>query len=208
MSADQPSVRLFLREKAFDPALNRYLFIHGYSGDEHSMEIFARKLPPDALVAFARAPFPAQPTGFSWTEQPPATGLSFRDYTNGALALINALTYLGERAPAKPWRVCGFSQGAALALVFALEYPHEVGRVACLAGVYVFPPDLSRLDRLEKIPIYMAHGVADKIAPVEEAREAARKLEKAGLNVDWCENKGGHKLPLDCQPGLTHFLTG
>jgi len=42
------------------------LLIHGFTGDENSMWVFAQGLSPDCWIIAPRAPHAAEPGGFTW----------------------------------------------------------------------------------------------------------------------------------------------
>ncbi len=60
-----------VRHAAQEPA-RFLLLLHGWTGDENSMWIFARNFPADMWIAAPRALYPAEGGGYSW--RPPHSG--------------------------------------------------------------------------------------------------------------------------------------
>ena len=103
----------------------------------------------------------------------------------------------------------GFSQGAALAFTFALRYSERVGFVAGLSG---FLPDkisiLVEGNPLSGKHIFLAHGTQDHLIPIEQARQAAQTLGKAGARISFCIDNVGHKLSASCFSSLSVYFRG
>jgi phospholipase/carboxylesterase len=187
------------------------LLIHGWTGDENSMWIFARRLPRDYWVVAPRAPFATKPAGFSWRVGAPGTGswLEPDDLRKSAETLLSMLDSLASEhgLPVKPWNVMGFSQGGALAATLALLFPERVQRLALLAGFV--PPEAESLAAARPLRgkhVYVAHGSLDELVDVELGRRAAQVLESAGATLEFCEDEVGHKVSVNCMSGLESFF--
>ncbi len=183
------------------------LMIHGWTGDENSMWVFASRLPPDALLIAPRGLYIAQGGGFSWYPKLNKPLPWFDDLAPAAQQLFDLLS--PQNIPAGDFsslHLVGFSQGAALAYSMTLMNP---GWVASLAGLSGFLPDGAtsylRPGRLEGLPTFIAHGTQDDRIPVERARAGVAQLEQAGAKVTYCEDDVGHKLSAKCFRGLEAF---
>ncbi|HMN61516.1 MAG TPA: hypothetical protein PJ988_14180 [Anaerolinea sp.] len=182
-------------------------FVHGWTGDEHSMEIFSQGLPDDWWILFPRGPITA-PSGYGWapTRQdawPPIS--AFEPACRGLMTEID-LRLTESSTQNLPLSLVGFSQGGAVCHALTLIYPDRIDRTAILAG---FLPSLDRpyeLSRLAGKPYFLAHGLRDETIPVEVAHESVRLLESAGVDVAYCESNTGHKLALPCLKQLHAFL--
>ncbi len=185
------------------------VMLHGRTGDEYSMDVFLRAIPADYRVLSPRGPYSAPEHGYAWVASYPGLTAPFPDYQITAANLnavidrwINQNHLLGDRLA-----LIGFSQGAAMALVFALTYPERVDRVACLSG-FLPQTDLPVAGEfsLAGLRVFISHGTQDKIVPVEHARKAALWLKAAGAHVTACESEVGHRLSAPCHRGLKEFL--
>ncbi len=54
--------------------------------------------------------------------------------------------------------------------------------------------------------VFVSHNRQDEMVPVEKARQAVEFLQKAGAQVSFCENEGGHKVSKECMAGLEGFF--
>jgi phospholipase/carboxylesterase len=186
-----------------------FLLLHGWTGDEKSMWIFASGLPQEAIFVAPRGLYPVPGGGFGWRsfeeEQWPHVAdfipavekisglLSPRHFPTGDFSKLNLL---------------GFSEGAAMAFTLLLTYPGLFRSVAGLSG---FLPEgamqLTRNHSLRGKYVFLAHGALDELVPVARAREAVELLENAGAQVTYCEDSVGHKLSASCFRGLEAFFS-
>jgi phospholipase/carboxylesterase len=188
------------------------LLLHGWTGDENSMWIFARNLPPDTLLLAPRAPHESPIGGHSWYPMRDARSWpSLDDFEPAVNALLDFLdNWPAFGVPAADFsklRLAGFSQGAALTYTLGLIYPE---RVTALAGLAGFLPEGSNTlfsnQPLKGIPIYISHGSTDELVPVEKARQAVQFFDQMGADVTYCESDAGHKLSADCFRGMEAFF--
>jgi phospholipase/carboxylesterase len=187
------------------------LLLHGWTGDENSMWVFERLLPSNALVIAPRAPYESRGTdlgGYSWVDQ----SIQFLPTAREFLPSVYGLKQLLEDVMAaysvnieSNLSVVGFSQGAAMAIAFATEFPALVSKLAVLAG---FLPD--QLDEISKndadYSVYIGHGSEDDVLPLENAERARSYFESRGVKVTYCVSPVGHRLGTECATGLNDFL--
>jgi phospholipase/carboxylesterase len=213
------SWNLRVRHASEEPA-RFMLLLHGWTGDENSMWLFARNFKTDLFIVAPRAPHPAKIGGYSWravptSKQRPDQGKTrslpmLMDLKPAAESLIKLVDDISVSigVDAAQFEVAGFSQGGAMVNVLALLYPHRIRKAAVLAG---FMPDGvdELLDRqvLKDVPFFVAHGSQDILITVEQARSSIELLEKAGAQVTYCEAEVGHKVSADCTRGLESFFS-
>ena len=189
------------------------LMLHGWTGDENSMWVFARKFPQNMWIAAPRGPHASKEGGYSWrtlhSVQENDWGLpSLSDLKPAADGLIRLVDDISASidVDAETFDVVGFSQGGALTNVLTLLYPQRIRKAAVLAG---FMPggtdDLIKRHVLDGKEIFVAHGAKDDLVPLERAEQARRLLEEAGARVSFCEADVGHKVSADCLRGLEAF---
>lgn len=200
------------------PGPHPFIFLlHGWTGDENSMWVFASRLPDTGWLAAPRAPYPSPLGGFSWRDESQITvqaNVSARrwttitDYQPAVEMLIGLLT--PENFPGADLdqvSLVGFSQGGAMGYALALMHPE---RVRLVAGLSTFLPGgiepfVLRVPLLDK-PVFIAHGTQDNLVPIDKARRSVEQLEQAGASVTYCENEVGHKLGADCFCALEDFF--
>lgn len=187
------------------------LMLHGWTGDENSMWVFARNFPTDYVLLAPRAPHPAPQGGFSW--RPPRADSfgrpSLDDLRESAEALIRLVDGYAAKGQidAAQFDVMGFSQGAALSNVLTCLYPHRIRRAGILAGF--MPSGMEEIVAQKPLagkPIFVAHGTQDNLVPIDRARASMTLLEQAGAHVTYCEAEVGHKVSADCLRGLESFF--
>ena len=185
------------------------LMLHGWTGSEQSMWIFSNRLPEDHLLIAPRGIFTAPLGGYGWHEYH-KNGLPTVEEFYPAIGELYELLNVnyfpsGEFSEIK---LTGFSQGAALAYVFALLYPHRVHSFAGLSGF--LPNNVETI--IEDLPLarkrgFVTHGKRDKLVPVARARYSVEILQQAGAIITYCEEDVGHKLSVNCFRGLEGFFS-
>lgn len=194
------------------PNARLLLLIHGFTGDENSMWVFARDLPEHYWIVAPRAPYTEETGGYSWRssrfgnlDEP---GLDWlRQSAEALIRLVDAYSS-SVRIDASVFDVMGFSQGAGVCNVLTFLHPQRVRKTGILAGFV--PSGLEELVSgrpLEGKPFFVAHGTKDETVPVERARESIALLEQAGAQVTSCEDDVAHKVSMTCLRALKQFLT-
>lgn len=189
-----------------------FLLLHGWTGDENSMWIFASRLPDDALLIAPRGLHPAPMGGYSWVAARTDRWASLDAFRPALAALLDLVTPAnfpdGDFARL---RAAGFSQGAALTYSLALLHPDKLLAFGGLAGF--MPDDVEEVVAARPLavgpaglPAFVTHGSQDNIVPLEKARRAVEQLEAAGAQVTFCVDDVGHKLSLNCFRGLETFF--
>ncbi len=188
------------------------LLVHGWTGDENSMWVFARNLPPQYWIVAPRASYATEPGGYSWqtVHSDGADRLTLADLKPAAQSLISFVDAFGlENAlDTSQFDAMGFSQGAALVSTLALLHPDRIGRFGVLAGFV--PKGAERLVSgrpLSGKACFVAHGTQDERVEIELARRSVKLLEEAGANVTYCEDEVGHKLSARCLRALEAFFS-
>ena len=195
------------------------VMIHGLTGDENSMWVFARRFSPNYWIIAPRAPHPANPQGFSWRPNPLSIDEARANQTNrpsldalkesaeGLIRLIDEYA-ASVKVEARTFDAIGFSQGAAMVNVLGMLYPERVRKMGVLAGFAPYGLDDYVSQRaLAGKHVFVAHGTQDDMVPIERARESMRLLEQAGASITYCEDAVGHKLSSSCLRALEQYLT-
>ncbi len=187
------------------------LLLHGYTGDENSMWVFAKDLPHHYWMVAPRAPYPSELTGYSWRPLQPGTfgRPSLEELIPQAEALIRLVdayqASAGIEAPS--FDVMGFSQGGAMSNVLAFLHPQRVRKMGILAGFVPSGLDVYAHDHpLEGKSVFVTHGTRDEMVPIDRARASVAVLEQAGARIVYCEDDVGHKVSLNCLRALRSYL--
>ncbi len=190
------------------------VLLHGFGADEADLFGIAPALDPRFLVVSARAPREAEPMGFAWyaidfLKHPPrpdeAQALESRDL------LVRFLAEACAGYGADPGRVwlCGFSQGASVAIGAALSRPDLLRGVVAHSGRVLrgfLPP--APPAGLAGLPVLWLHGRADSVVPVTHGREARALLPPLGVDLDYREYALGHEIGPESLRDMRDWLSG
>lgn len=174
------------------------ILLHGRGGSADDMIELGRLLAPaDPKVAIL-AP---QAAGGTWYPQRFLAPLQQNEpYLSSALGvvagIIAQLSSLG--IPSRRVVLGGFSQGACLALEFAVRHPQRYGGVAGLSGAVIGPPGLARelAGSFGGTPVFLGCGDRDPHIPAASVQESATIFRR--LEADVVER---------IYPGLPHTVS-
>ena len=147
--------------------------------------------------------------GYAWT---PRREDSTPDDGRRAEELIGAL--LDEvmeryRVEAGGMVLAGFSQGGMMTFRCGLTRPDAFAGLVVLSSTIADSEDLRlRLPPDRGRPIFMAHGTADPLISVEEARESVRFLQAEGYGPEYREYSMAHEISQDVLDDLVPWLRG
>ena len=182
---------------AADASLPLVVALHGRGSDEERFLSFFDGLSARVRVASLRAPID-EGNGFAWW--------SFRGKTSdeirrecGRLSqrIVDTTTRLTTQYPTEgPVVLVGFSQGAMLAYLIALEHPTAFETVIPVGGVLFESWVPSRLP--PGFPHVVAfHGEDDPIIPVEAGRRSVSDLRRLGADAK-----------IESYAGVPHWIMG
>lgn len=118
--------------------------------------------------------------------------------------LINQLIAreVARGIPTERILLAGFSQGCAMALQTGLRYPEKLGGLLCLSG-YVPLNDKIANERHaanQATPIFLVHGRADPVIPIQRAEQSRDLLKSLAYQVEWHEYMMQHSV---CEEEIT-----
>lgn len=166
------------------------VFVHGYGANGADLmglaDVLAHALPEAAFVApDAPDAVPGVPLGRQWF---PISALDMQEMARGARAAAPAFNAFLDAElerlglPDSALALVGFSQGTMLSLHAGLrrKTPSAViiGFSGALPDVAALPAEIAC-----RPPIFLAHGEADTVVPVQATHIAAQALAGLGLSV-------------------------
>lgn len=191
------------------------LMIHGITGDENSMWVFGRKFSTSYLILAPRAPFSAQPAGYSWRDVEKSTlqtdfGFptlhALQSSADDLIRLVDEYT-ASLKIEAHQFDIVGFSQGGAMVSVLSLLYPNRINKMGILAAFvpagldeYIAKKSLSGKN------VFVAHGTKDETIAIERAYASVELLKQAGAQVNFVQDEVGHKLGANGMKALEEYL--
>lgn len=186
------------------------LLLHGRSGDEESMEIFASVVPDGYLKVCPRGILPDPDGGYRWHPRfPKRTWPQWQHFEPAIISLAGALATIANRYGAKDtgMLVIGFSQGAALGCAFTLGHAAWVKALVLLSGyVPEIPADRWGPGALAGKPVFLSHGTKDRLVPIAVAESGIQVLTRLGAQIERCQTGTGHKVGAECMRGLRTWL--
>lgn len=132
--------------------------------------------------------------GFSWydiTGNPASGVLRSRKLL---FALLDDLRTRGY--PTEQTTFGGFSQGCLMAIDVALYYPHRLAGIVGISG-YVFEPEKAATEfppTAREQRFLVTHGTFDPVVPFEKTRPQIKRLQAAGLRIEWHEFAKPHTI--------------
>ena len=198
--ASEPLVHV-VREAAGEPE-GALILLHGRGADEHDLGPVLDLLDPDRrLVGLTPgAPLPGPPgAGGRWWYMVPRVGYPDPRTFHATYAQLTAFLdgWLQDRAIT--WErtlIGGFSMGCVMSYATALgpRRPAPAGILAMSGFIPTVEGWDAEFETRRDLPVFITHGSRDSVISVEFARDARRRLEDAGLPVEYHEHEGGHQL--------------
>lgn len=173
------------------------VMLHGRSGNEDVMWIFAKATPPGWLLVAPRGIKTDPDGGYDWRRRGQDEWPTLEQFDEAVTAVTHFIRVLPELYRADPEQIylMGFSQGAATAYAAAIRHPGLVQGIAGLVGFMPIACDESlEASPLVDLPIFMAVGKRDPLIPTERAAGCAQTLFMAGTQMEYHEYDTGHKL--------------
>jgi len=182
------------------PASHLVVLVHGYGSDGNDLIGLAphwQQEAPGAAFIAPNAPDPlAGSPGYQWF---PISRIDPHEMQKGVERVGPLLDQFldAELArlslPPEKLMLVGFSQGAMLSLHVGLRRATPPAAIVGLSGLLAGPPPFELSEREDSPPVFLAHGDADQVVPVQAMLMAASALGEAGLRVQWHLARGiGH----------------
>lgn len=190
------------------------VLLHGYGADGADLIGLGqewRELWPDMAFVAPNAPEPCalNPGGYQWF---PLDAARIDNRVRGAAAarpvLINFLIDLWGQTglTARDTVICGFSQGAMMALHIGTSLDSAPIAVVSFSGALIPPAGFAE-GRYAKPPIALIHGELDQVVDPDLSRESAQVLADAGYQARLFISPGtGHGIAPDGLDFATLFL--
>lgn len=188
------------------------ILLHGRGSSAEDIASLATVLGVDRVAYLV-----PEATGHTWYPQRFVAPLEANEpWLSSALGVVGALVARAAAAgiPTARTAIAGFSQGACLALEFAVRTPARYGAAIGLSGGLIGPPDRPRAPApkgasLGGTPVFLGCGDRDGHIPEEVVRSSAEVLGALGGAVDLRIYPGmGHTINEDEIAAVRALLTG
>jgi phospholipase/carboxylesterase len=192
------------------PASHLVVLVHGYGSDGNDLIGLAphwqKQMPTAAFVAPHGPDRVSGSHGYQWF---PISRIDPQEMAKGVDIVAPVLNQFLDAELARlslpPDRLIlvGFSQGTMLSLRVGLNRATPPAAIVGLSGLLAGAP----AERTEGPAIFLAHGDADDVIPVQAMLMAASALGMAGLRVQWHLARGiGHGVDPDTIARAGDFL--
>ncbi|MDB5763262.1 MAG: carboxylesterase [Herminiimonas sp.] len=195
-------------ETAPNPTVS-VIWMHGLGADGSDFVPIVRELDLKGCPAI-RFVFPHAPTmpvtvngGYvmrAWYDILGAD-LARREDEQGLRASQTAIEQLIEREKSRGIAanrivLAGFSQGCAMTLQTGLRHHEKLAGLLCLSGYLPIHTTIEaeRHSANQSTPIFIAHGRADQVIPIDRAEQSRDLLQSLGYPVEWHEYMMQHAV--------------
>ena len=203
-----------LPPKSGNAATQLMVLLHGYGADGADLMGLGyhwRDLFPSTVFVSPNAPWPCgrNPSGYEWF--PLLEDKIGGRITGAAVArpiIVNFLIDLWAQTglTARDTILCGFSQGAMMALHVGTSLDQPLKAVVAFSGALI-PPEGFGEPQYARPPMAVIHGERDQVVEPNLSISAAHTLEAAGFGVSLHISKGsGHGIAPDGLDFATAFL--
>jgi len=222
MTTSQPShpdlpLTYLLRPPLTPPAAGEraplLVMAHGVGSNERDLFGLAPDMDPRLHIMSLRAPLTMGPDAYGWfnvTFVPNGHVIDVEQLDASRKVFAETLRAAVATFPVDPARVylMGFSQGAIISLVTALTAPELLAGVIALSGRIPQQalPWAVAPERTAGLPVFQAHGVADTVIRVGEARAAREVLERQRVDLSYHEYPMPHTISSATFTDLTTWL--
>ena len=109
---------------------------------------------------------------------------------------IEELIQIEQAAGSQKIVLAGFSQGCAMALQVGLRQKTKLAGLLCLSGYLPLAHTLPEERQIANLtmPVFLAHGTADPVIPLQRAEQSRDLLKQLGYDVQWREYPMEHTV--------------
>lgn len=180
------------------PARAALVLLHGRGADAEGMMPLGRTVGTDHVRLVA-----PQASGFTWYPFSFLAPVAQNEpHLTSALALVERVVagLLEDGFPEDRIALLGFSQGACLALEYAVRHPRRYGAVIGFSGGLIGPPGTSWpiVGSLKETPVFLGCSDRDPHIPLDRFEASGQHVAELGARVDQRVYPGmGHTIVAD-----------
>lgn len=189
------------------------ILLHGVGSNEDDLFRFADTLPAHLIVVSARAPYTIGAGRYAWfqVDFPSGKPVINPEQAEKSRQVLNLFTrQLIERYQVNTAEVYmgGFSQGGIMSYSTGLTNPQKFKGIFILSSRLL--PEVKPLIKpgssLQKLRVFIAHGIADNVLPLPYAHEAKAYLDELIPDITYHEYNTGHQVDAQELADLNNWL--
>ncbi len=195
------------------------LLLHGFGSNEEALMSFVPQLDQRFFTVSVRAPILLKSGSYSWFPmnfKETGTPFALQDVENCRFLLLDFIDELIETYTLNPNQIylMGFSQGAVMSFSLALTKSNRFAGVVAMSGriqqeVLQQMHNLNLVDTkgLIGLPIFVAHGNADPMLPIQYGRTSRDLLKTLSVELTYREYPMGHQVSAESIGEIGAWLT-
>ena len=187
------------------------ILLHGAGSNEQDLFRLSGQLPDDVYVIAPRGPFTLGDGRYAWYNVDFSTGRPVINAEQETLSRKLILAFIGQlkqKYQIGEVYLGGFSQGAIMSYGIGLTNPNEAQAIISLSGRILdeIRPLIHAGVNLQKLAVFVAHGIQDNTLPIHYARAAKELLENLEVKLTYQEYPIGHQISNDVLKDLNNWL--
>jgi len=189
------------------------LLLHGVGSNEEDLFGLADHLDERFFIISARGPYTLGYGAYAWFHvQFTADGpvIQPEEAEKSRLALLGFIDEAVEAYGLDPEKVylMGFSQGAIMSMSLALTAPEKLAGVVAMSGRTLpeILPRISPPEKLKGFPIFVVHGTADQILPINYGRDTRDILSRLPVDLTYREYPMAHHVSAESLADIAGWL--
>jgi phospholipase/carboxylesterase len=205
-------LQYLVREPGVRSSKNKaIILLHGVGSNEQDLFRLADQLPDDFYIISPHGPFTLGAGRYAWYNVDFSTGkpvYNTEQELSSRKAIATFIKQVKEKYNLDELYLGGFSQGAIMSYSIGLLYPHEVKGIIAFSGRLLeeIKPLVKKDAYLQKLKVFVAHGVQDNTLPIHYAREAKDYIERLGISLSYHEYTIGHQISNEVLQDLNSWL--
>ncbi len=179
------------------------VMLHGRGADEHDLFGLKAYFDPRLNIYSLRAPNKFGPGGYAWFDLYDDGTVDAESFLQSRTAILDFL----KSIQTQQLFLLGFSMGAIMTYSIALTRPDLCKGILSLSGFA--PMQLEheyKLNELQNLHIFIAHGVSDPIIPISSARKTKELLATSNAKITYNEYQMAHQINDECLVDMKVWL--
>ncbi len=211
-TSDSMVLQYLVREPQVKSTKNKaIILLHGVGSNEADLFRLANQLPQEFFIICPRGQFTLGAGRYAWYNVDFSTGKPVYNKEQEASSREVIRTFISrvkQKYNLDEVYLGGFSQGAIMSYSIGLIHPNEAQGIIALSGRILneIRQLIQKNNYLQKLKVFVAHGVQDNTLPIHYAREAKDYLESLGIQLTYHEYHIEHQISNDVLQDLNDWL--
>jgi phospholipase/carboxylesterase len=211
-TSDSMVLQYLIRKPQIKPEKKKaIILLHGVGSNEQDLFSLSNQLPQDYYIISPRGPFTLGAGRYAWYNVDFTTGMPVYNATQEAFSREVIRTFIKQmkdKYSLDELYLGGFSQGAIMSYSIALAHSNEVQGVIALSGRILeeIKPLVEKEHYLQRLKVFVAHGLQDNTLPIHYARQAKDYLESLSVQLTYKEYPIGHQISNEVLQDLNSWL--